>query len=91
MTMSEKDVRLFAGFAGMMIGAFAETIQEMAKELRRHAGRDFHKNFDALEAKALRSIENAALDGIPEEEQLFLVEKTRRTVAAVFSDARKGL
>lgn len=79
---------LTIGFAGMMTGAFAEALGEMAKELRRYAGCGFDKCLDDLERRALRSVENAAIDGISENDQLFLIEKTRGAVAATFKDIR---
>lgn len=61
-----------------------EAFGEMAKELRRYAGSSFDKCLDDLERRAIRSIENAAIDGITESDQLFLVEKTRGVIAAKF-------
>jgi hypothetical protein len=77
-------------FGGMMTGALAEAIGEMAKELRRYAGSDFDKCLDDLEKRAVRSVENAAIDGLPEADQLRLVEQTRSVIAAKFRDIRNG-
>lgn len=76
--------------AGMITGSLMETVGEMAKELRRYAGGDFDKCLNNLESMAIRSIENAAIDGFPEGDQLFFVERTRALVAAVFKDARSS-
>lgn len=76
--------------AGMMQGALIEAFGEMAKELRRYAGSDFDKTLDALETRAIRSVENAPIDGIAERDQLLLIEQARAMIAAVFSDARIG-
>jgi hypothetical protein len=91
--MSQDDDRkmfMESAFAGMTTGAMIEAFNEMAKELRRYAGGDFDKCLNALEAKAVRSIENAAIDGIAENDQLMLVEKTREVIMAVFGGARFG-
>jgi hypothetical protein len=79
---------LAAALAGMLTGALTEAFGEMAKELRRYAGSDFDERLNVLEAKAIRSIENAPIDGVPEDTQLFLIEQTRGVIAAVFADAR---
>jgi hypothetical protein len=85
---SGREAYLVAVFSGMVMGALAEAFGEMAKELRRYPGDDFNERLDALEAAAIRATENAAINGIPESHQVFLIEKTRETVAAIFSDAR---
>jgi hypothetical protein len=72
----------------MITGALIEAFGEIAKELRAYAGSDFHKCLDVLESRIVRSIENAPIDGVPERDQLRLVEDTRRVVSAVFKDAR---
>jgi hypothetical protein len=84
----DRDSMLTAAIGGMITGALAEAIGEMAKELRRYAGGNFDKCLDDLEARAIRSIENAAIDGISEDDQLFLIENTRGFVAAKFADIR---
>jgi hypothetical protein len=89
MTELDPQSRLAILLQGMMFGALAEAFQEMAKDLRRYAGRDFDKALNALEKRAVRSVDNAAIDGIPEHEQLFLIEKTRAIIAAAFKDARE--
>ncbi|MCF8477914.1 MAG: hypothetical protein K9G60_12870 [Pseudolabrys sp.] len=81
---------LTVAYSGMMIGAFAESIGEMAKELRRYAGGGFDKCLDDLERRATRSIENAAIDGFSENDQLFLVEQARAAISAKFRDIRSG-
>ena len=81
---------LVSAYSGMMIGAFAEAFNEMAKELRAYAGSDFHKRLDVLKSKAIRRVENAPLDGIPEANQLFLIEHTRNAITAIFKAAREG-
>jgi hypothetical protein len=81
---------LISAYSGTMIGAFAEAFNEMAKELRAYAGSDFDERLNILEAKAIRSIENAPIDGIPEADQLFLIEHTRSAIAAIFKTARRG-
>ena len=91
--MTEKSLDpalLLSAYSGMMIGAFAEAFQEMAKELRTYAGSDFDERLNVLEAKAIRSVENAAIDGIPELDQLVLIEQTRKAIAAIFKSARRG-
>lgn len=82
--------QLAVALAGSITGALAEAIGEMGKELRRYAGSDFDKCLDALEAKAIRSVKNAPLDGVAEKDQLFIIEQTRNIVAAKFKDIRDG-
>lgn len=74
--------------AGMSLGALTQAFGEMAKELRRYAGSDFNKCLDNLERQAIRSVENAAIDSVPENDQLFLIEQTRAFIAAKFGDIR---
>lgn len=91
--MSDDDAKqllLASALMGMVNGAIAEAFNEMAKELRRYAGRNFDKCLDGLETKAIRSVENAPIDGIPEHDQLILVERTRAVIAANFRDIRSG-
>ncbi len=85
-----RQVLLATALTGMITGALIEAFNEISKELRRYAGGDFDKRLDALEIRAIRSVENAALDGISEHEQLFLVEHTRKMIAGVFRGARDG-
>lgn len=89
MEKSPDPTSLIPAYSGMLIGAMAEAFDEMAKELRVYAGSDFDKRLDVLESKAIRSVENAPLDGIPEENQLLLIEYTRSAVRAIFSSARQ--
>lgn len=79
---------LTGAFAGIIIGAMAETYAEAIKELRRYAGGDFDQRFAALEAKAIRSVENASLDGLSETDQLLIVEHARTAVRAIFKNAK---
>jgi hypothetical protein len=78
-----------AALGGMITGALAEAVVEIVKEFRRDAGSDVNDRLDALEAKAIASIKNAALDGVPEDTQLRLIEQAQTVVAAIFADARK--
>lgn len=87
---SLNQTQLVEAYSGMLIGSFAEAFNEMAKEFRAYAGSDFNEHLDALEAKAIRSVENAPLDGIPEENQLFLIEHTTNAVRAIFKGVRGG-
>ena len=91
--MTEKSLDpalLITAYSGMVIGALTEAFNEMAEELRTYAGHDFDERLDVLEAKAIRSVENAPLDGIPEASQLFLIEQTRTAIKAIFKGARDG-
>ena len=88
MTNSLSPQALVEAYAGMIIGAMAETYAETIKELRRYAGSDFDKRFAALEANAIRSVENAPLDGLSETDQLFIVEHARAAVRAIFKNAK---
>ena len=90
MTGQSREEMLAVALNGMMIGALGEAIGEMAKELRRYAGSNFNKSLDSLEAKAIRSIENAAIDIFPESDQLRLIEQTRKIIAAKYRDIRTG-
>ena len=81
---------LISVYSGMMIGALSEAFNEMTKELRAYAGSDFNERLDILEAKAIKSIENAPIDGIAESDQLSLIEHTRSTITAIFKTARGG-
>ena len=90
MSEDAKNVAFVTMLSGALIGALTEALGEMAKELGRYAGSDFDKRLDALEAKAIRSIENAPFDGISEQEQLRLIEQTRAMIRAVYKDIRTG-
>jgi hypothetical protein len=81
---------LVSACSGMMVGALAEAFNEMAKEFRAYSGSDFDERLNVLEAKAIRSVENAPIDGIPEANQLFLIEQTRKAIVAHFKTARRG-
>ena len=85
-----RQVMLAQALTAMISGALAEALGEMASELRRYAGNNFDGLLDELENKAVSSIKNAAIDTFFEEEQLFLVEKTRAIVSAKFADIRSG-
>jgi hypothetical protein len=82
--------QLVEAYSGMLIGSLAEAFNEMAKEFRVYAGSDFNDRLDALETKAIRSVENAPIDVIPERDQLFLIEQTRNAIRAIFKGAREG-
>ncbi len=77
-----------AATSGAIIGAMAEAFNEAIKNLRRHAGSGFDQELNALETRAILSVENAPLDGIPEEDQLLITEHTRNVIRALFAGAR---
>jgi hypothetical protein len=79
---------LVTALAGATVAAFNEILGEMTKELKFFAGNDFDRRFRALEARTLRSIRNAAFDGVSEQDQLFLADQMKRIIAAAFTDAR---
>jgi len=76
-------------WSGMVIAAYTKAFYEVVKELRRYAGSDFDKRLEAIKASAIRAVENAVLDGLPENEQLILVERARALIATAFDDARR--
>ena len=88
MTDETRQILLASALSGMMVGALAEAIGEMAKELRRYAGGDFDKRLEYLERQAVRSVENAPIDRFSESEQLTLIEQTRAVIVAKFKDIR---
>lgn len=88
--MIDRQTAMVAALSGAINGALMEAFGEMAKELRTYAGRDFDKQLDVLEARSIRSVENAPFDGFPEGDQLLLVEQTRAVIVALFREARRG-
>ena len=76
--------------AGMITGALANALLGMTKELRHYAGNDFDQCLDALEAYAIRSIENTPIDGVAEIDQLLLVQQARGYIIGLFGTARGG-
>jgi hypothetical protein len=81
---------LIVATCGAVIGALSQAFNDVSKEFRKYAGADFNKSFEKIESTTVRSIENAPYDGIPEEQQILIVEQARKIVTAAFRDARSS-
>lgn len=88
MDESTRITALVSALNGSLIAALSDVFNEMVKELRRSGIHDLDHRLDVLKAKSVRAIENAPLDGIPEDFQLIVTEQTRAIVSAIIDQAR---
>lgn len=75
---------------GLVYGTLIQSYQDVVKVLRSYAGSEIDKRLDELEARAIRTVENAPIDSLLEAEQLFVVESARKIVHNLFTSVKTG-
>lgn len=76
--------------AGLSIAALTEGLAQTIRQLRETAGDDLDNRLASIEATVIRSLENTVLDGVPEADQVVLVERARGFVRSIFGKLRRG-
>ena len=87
---TKNQTAMLMAITGMILEAMSETVADLSKELKKHAGDDFNKRLDLLENNAIKAIHNAPIDGIPEDLQVMAIDFARTTIRSVFNRARRA-